>query len=139
VIQRLGLRRAPLDQARDRDSGILDGVTLHNANLSDDELSELKRLLRARRGGEWSAEERERYEALVGQAAGEPGLFTRLRDEIEKEAAMKAEATKLARAFLPKRRDPEPGSIELPSYLFAWLTNGEANSFDLTDLGLLAR
>lgn len=51
---------------------------------------------------------------------------------------MKAEATRLARTFLPKRRDPEPGSIELPSFLFDWLTNEEADTFDLTDLGVLA-
>jgi hypothetical protein len=51
---------------------------------------------------------------------------------------MRAEAARLARTFLLRRRDPEPGSIELPSFLFPWLTNGEINSCDLTDLGPLA-
>ena len=32
----------------------------------------------------------------------------------------------------------EPGSIELPGFLFDWLTNGQPDTFDVTDLGVLA-
>lgn len=140
LMHKIGLRRHPLTLARDLDPDVLDGVPLNPDLLSDAELDELRRLLRPRRERAITEEDLARFELLVGQAAGEPGLYARRRDEIERSQAMKAEATNLARAFLPRRRrDPEPGSIELPALLWSWVTNGEDDTFDLTDLGMLAR
>ncbi len=138
LMHRIGLRRHPLTLARDLDPDVLDGVPLNPDLMSDEEIAELRALLRQRRERAITDDGLARFERLVGQAAGEPGLYARRRHEIERSQAMKAEATKLARAFLPKRRDPEPGSIELPAFIFAWLTNGEEDTFDVTDLGLLA-
>lgn len=139
LVHRIGLRRHPLTLARDLDPNVLDGVPLNPDLLSDGELGELRSLLRQRREREITDDGLTRFEELVGKAAGEPGLYQRRRAEIERSRTMKAEATKLARAFLPTRRhDPEPGSIELPSFLFAWVTNGLDDSFDIADLGMLA-
>jgi hypothetical protein len=138
MFGRIGLRRHPLTLARQYDPDVLDGVALDADRLSDDDLAELRRHLRARREGELSEEGRARAELLVGQAAGEPELYARRRRELAREESMRAEATTLARTFLPRRRDPEPGSVELPRYLLDWLTNGEPDTFDVTDLGVLA-
>jgi hypothetical protein len=139
LLARIGIRRHPLTLARQYDPDVLDGVPLDADRLTDDDLAELRRHLRARREGELSEEGRARVEALVGQAAGDPELYTRRRRELEREDSMRAEATKLARTFLPTRRDPEPGSVELPAFLFSWITNGEADTFDMTDLGCWPR
>ena len=136
---RWGRRSHPLTQVRELEGRVLDGVTLADANLTDEEVAELRTFLKVRYGyDDPTPEQSARYEALVGKAAGEAGVLDRRRDEVTKEDEMRAEATKLARAFLPVRRDPEPGSVELPRFVFDWLTNGEADTFDLTDLGLLA-
>ena len=134
-MARIGRRGHPLSVAREREAPLLDGLPLDHRKLSDEELKELRQLLRDRGP---SDEERPRYEALVGKAAGEVGIIARIRDEREREAAMRAEAEKLARAFLPRRRDPEPGSIELPRFLYGWVTDRRDDTFDVADLGVLA-
>jgi len=143
IVERLTRRASPLTTAREYDRELLDGVLLDSGKLSDAELSELRTLLKARRdlaraGEPWPDAERERAEALVGKSAGEPELYARRRDEVRRANEMRAEATKLARAFWPRRRDPEPGSVELPASLFGLLVNGDEDTFDLADLGLLA-
>jgi hypothetical protein len=112
-------------------------VRLDHHRLSGDDLRELRKLQKVRHR-EATPEQEARYVELVEQAADEPGLFARRTEAIEREDAMKAEAAKLARTFLPRRRDPAPGSVELPAYLLRWLTNGQDETFDVTDLGVLA-
>jgi hypothetical protein len=111
------------------------GVTLDSSRLTDDEMEEARRLLRLDRLDGKDARSAER---LVDVAAGEPGFIKRRRREAEQAAAREREAERLHRAMLPRRRDPEPGSIELPRFLFQWVTNGKDNTFDVTDLGVLA-
>jgi hypothetical protein len=133
----LGRKGAVARRVRELDRRELEGVTLDEGLLDDAERDELRKLAK-RRGRDATPKQEARYEELVGRMADEPGVLARRRDELEREDEMRAEATRLARTFLPRRRDPEPGSVELPSYLYEWLTNGRHETFDLTDLGTLA-
>ena len=137
-LWKIGRRYQPLSRAREIEGRVLDGVNLDHALLTDDEIADLRPLLKARLGDDETPEQAARFEDLIGKAAGEPGLYARRRTEITKEDEMKAEATKLAKVFLPRRREPEPGSIELPAFLLAWCADGQEGSFDLQDLGVLA-
>jgi hypothetical protein len=87
-----------------------------------------------------SAETRS-YERLVGKTAGDERLFERKRRD--------ASATKFAElkeerrvASLPRRPVyAEPGSIELPRFVFQWLladSNRDGASWGVTEVGLLA-
>jgi hypothetical protein len=139
LLATVGRRKAPLEIAAQYDRQILEGSTLNASNLSDDEIKQLRPLLSSRgRPGELTGADLRRYEKLVGKAAGDEKLFERRRAEIERAEKQKAEAERLHRLMLPRRRPPEPGSIELPRFLFDWVTDGNQETFDLADLGVLA-
>jgi hypothetical protein len=143
LVDRLSGKRGAFYLVRQYDSEVLDGVSLSSDRVSDEEVAELRNLLKQRRLAgeaheEWDDEERLRYEALMGKAAGDDDLFKRRRAEIAARQEREAEMRKLADAFLPRRREAKPGEVVLPRFLHAWLTDGTENAFDLHDLGLLA-
>jgi hypothetical protein len=142
-IDRWRGKRGALRLAREWDSDVLDGVGLSADRLSDEEDTELRALIKERRRAmeaveEWPDEARLRYEALVGKAAGDEGLFETKRAELAKARETEAEMRKLSDMFLPTRRAAEPGEAVLPRFLFRWLTDGRENAFDLHSLGLLS-
>jgi hypothetical protein len=108
----------------------LQGEKLAGSRLSEAELDELNELVKRRRAlvkGVQSAEvltdkEIARYEALVGTAAGDPQLFERKRRDKTAKAKLGELKEERRVASLPKRPVyAEPGSIELPRYVFSWL------------------
>lgn len=121
----------------------LEGVTrLDTSGFSREDREELSRLRRLSREGELSGKHRRALERLVNKAAeaggNGPGLLARRRRELDAAARRKQEADRLHTAMLPRRRAPEPGSVELPRFLWGWVTDGRDDTFSLNDLGLLA-
>jgi hypothetical protein len=128
----------------------LAGETLAGNRLSDKELEELDELVRIKRAlsrgvpdaEELTTAETRTYERLVGKAAGDPQLFERKR----RDGAAKAKLGELKEerrvASLPKRPVyAEPGSIELPRYVFQWLlaeSNRDGANWGVSEIGLLA-
>ena len=119
----------------------LKGARLDGRGYTDDERRELHRVSRARRDGSLSEKDRRSLEKLVDRAAeaagNGPGFLARRRREIGTAAKQEEEARRLHLSMLPRRRDPEPGSIEVPRLPWEWVTNGKDDTFDLTDLAVL--
>jgi hypothetical protein len=118
----------------------LKGARLDSRALTDNDRQELRRLALARRDG-LSDKDRRSLEKLVDKAAEQagngPGFLARRRREIDTAEKQDAETRRLHLATLPRRREPEPGSIEVPRRVFEWVTNGKDDTFDLTDAAVL--
>lgn len=119
----------------------LKGARLDGRGFSDEERRELHRVARARRDGPLSDKDRRSLGKLVDRAAeaagNGPGFLARRRREIEAAEKQEAEARRLHLSMLPRRREPEPGSIEVPRAVFEAVTNGRDDTFDLTDAAVL--
>lgn len=111
------------------------GTALDSRRLTSADVKEAKRLLRL---DGLAGRDAKSAEALIDLAAGERGFVKRRRREITQAEERKREAKRLHLSMLPRRRDPEPGSIELPAFLWSWITDGRDDTFDVGDLGLLA-
>ena len=128
----------------------LQGEQLVGSRLTDGELDELNELVKRKRAlargaqdaQELTKAETGRYERLVGQAAGGEYLFERKRRD--KAARSKLTELKEERRVASLSRRPiyaEPGSIELPRSVFAWLVaenNHSGQNWGVTEVGLLA-
>jgi hypothetical protein len=78
----------------------------------------------------------------VGKAAGDPQLFERKRSDRAAKAKLGELKEERRVQSLPKRPVyAEPGSIELPRYVFSWLlaeNNRDGASWAISEIGLLA-
>jgi hypothetical protein len=125
-------------------------TALVGSRLTDEELDELTELVRRKRAllkGTPNAEELTdtetgRYEALVGKAAGDEGLFERKRRDKVAKAKLGQLKEERRMASLPKRPIyAEPGSIELPRTVFSWLVaevNRDGAAWGISEVGMLA-
>jgi len=128
----------------------LAGETLVPERLTPEEAAELDKLVKRKlavafeEGAEpLSVAEGERYEMLVGQAAGNAALFTEKRKEAA--AREKLDALKEARKVASLEKRPkweEPGSVTLPRFaVHDWLlseTNRGGDSWSVANIGALA-
>lgn len=121
--------------ARSRFQAECAGTRLDFRSFDADDEREARRLLLIE--GALSPADEEAAIRLTDRAAGEAGFIARRRRELAAEAKQKAEAERLVLAFLPQRRAPEPGSIELPRSVWQALTVAEDGVCDLVDAGLL--
>jgi hypothetical protein len=88
-----------------------------------------------------TAKQEKRYEKLVGKVAGNEGLFTEKRKQADEQAKI-AEGKELLRlaALPPRPKFAEPGSVQLPRYVFEFLGSARKRrgAFSIADLGMLA-
>lgn len=124
------------------------GERLVADRLSEDDSVALERLVKRKReilGDEHADpltdDEKGEWEALLGKAAGDEQLFERKRRDAKAKA--KLNELKDARRVASLPRQPllaEPGTVQLPRFVFGWLVGGAARdgAWSLMDLGLLA-
>jgi hypothetical protein len=126
----------------------LEGVRFRPDLLSEEQGSELRRLSREvdaylwGERGDLTDEEKACIEELLGVAAGARDFFKRQRErrELEAELANRREDRRLM-TLKPRLAYAKPGSVELPSYVFAWLRDldrRQVGSFTVGDLGMLS-
>jgi hypothetical protein len=131
-------RRAELKPAKDAIAALrfaappeVQGTPLDPRRLSHEEGVELLALVRSE---EPTAEERERFEELLGMLAGNPDLF----DQARRERELAAKANELERPKLPERIYRGRGFAVLPSYVLDWLIGSKDGRWTAADIGALA-
>jgi hypothetical protein len=137
-----------LEQARRFSAPELRGERLDPTRLTEDDAAELERIIKKKREivNDERAEplteaETATWERLLGKAAGDEDLFGRKR----RDAAAKGKLDELidARKVAKLPRQPllaEPGAVQLPRTLYAWLTSDaarETGAITLMDVGVL--
>lgn len=88
-----------------------------------------------------NAKQEKRYERLLGKVAGDEHLFREKRKQAEEQAKIAEAKEELRLAALPPRAKwAEPGSVELPRYVFQFLSSARKGrgTFSIADLGMLA-
>jgi hypothetical protein len=115
------------------------GQTLHATRLSPSEAGELRTLVSKRQDGELEQDEERRYEQLVGQAAGDEGLFDRKRAEEKVHEKVAEYRVEERLDSLPRRAAlAEAGSVTLPREVFDALRGAEPGAWTVADIGMLA-
>ena len=123
----------------------LEGVPrLDPSVFTREDREELWRLRRANGRGELTDDKGDMrsLERLIDRAAVAaghgPGLIARRRRELKQAEKHKREAHRLHLEMLPRRREPEPGSVELPRAVWEALTDGRDDTYELADVAALA-
>jgi hypothetical protein len=136
-----------LDAAKRYSAPELQGERLVADRLSEDEAAELKQLVQRRRAliddpdaSPLTEAETAAWERLLGKAAGDEELFERKRRHAAARAKLGELMDDRKAASLP--RQPllaDPGSVQLPRYVFTWLLgeSGLKGNWTLLDVALL--
>jgi hypothetical protein len=88
-----------------------------------------------------TAAQEKRYERLLGKLAGNERLFVEKRKQADEQAKINKAREHLRLTALPPRpKWAEPGSVELPRYVFQFLSGARKGrgALSIADLGMLA-
>jgi hypothetical protein len=137
----------PLPYVASRGHLELRGCTIEVGRLTEDEgreLDDLVKRLKTLQTEEPEAKplseaEQDRYEAIVGKAAGYERLFETRRKETEAREKLAVLKDRRKLEVLPKRPEwAEPGSVTLPRQVFRWLQDSRDGAWTIGDIGVLA-
>jgi hypothetical protein len=130
-----------LDAGGDRPGGERVAAGVDAAVLDPGRTKRRRRIASDEHAERFTDDEKREWERILGTAAGDPELFQKKRRDAQANAKLDALKDQRKVAGLP--RQPllaEPGSVQLPRFVYRWLVSDEARdgAWSLMDLGLLA-